>query len=63
MKNFDQFVWAMWLMYCRAPGRKTVPGEVVDLGELGSVPEKNWMRLTPYSLAQVEPEQNQNESS
>ena len=59
MNNFDQFVLAMWLMYCRAPGRKTVPGEVVDLGEVGSAPEKNWMRLTPYSLAQVEPMQNQ----
>jgi len=59
MKNFDQHVWAMWLMYCRAPGRKTAPGEVVDLGEVGSVPEKKWTRLTPYSLAQVEPEPNQ----
>ena len=49
MKNFDQFVWVMWLMYCRAPGLKTAPGEVVDLGEIGCVKEKNWSRVTPYS--------------
>jgi hypothetical protein len=23
----------MWLMYLRAPGRKILPGEIVDLGE------------------------------
>jgi len=52
MKNFDQFVWAMWLMFLRAPGRETAPGEVVDLGEIGEVREKTFLRATPYSLAE-----------
>src|ERR1700686_5788910 len=34
--SFDAFLLAMWLMYCRAPGRKTAPGEPVDLGEIGA---------------------------
>jgi hypothetical protein len=42
---------AMWLMFLRAPGRETAPGEPVDLGEIGQVREKDWTRLTPYSLA------------
>jgi hypothetical protein len=45
---------AYWLMYCRAPGRKTAPGEPVDLGEIGADVEKNWSRLTPYSPSQKE---------
>lgn len=44
----------MWLLYCRAPGCATAPGEPVDLGEIGSSPEKSWERLTPYSPAQRE---------
>jgi hypothetical protein len=51
-KSVDAFIAAMWLLYCRAPGRATAPGEPVDLGEIGSSPEKSWERLTPYSLAQ-----------
>jgi hypothetical protein len=47
----DDYVAAMWLMFLRCPSRPTAPGEPVDLGELGSAPEKNWTRLTPYSLA------------
>ena len=27
---------AMWLLFLRAPGRNTAPGEVVDLGEIGA---------------------------
>jgi hypothetical protein len=49
--NFDA-VWAYWLMYCRAPRRETLPGEAVDLGEIGQVKEKGWERLTPYSPAE-----------
>ena len=47
----DLYVAAMWLMFLRAPGRETAPGEPVDLGEIGEVREKNWDRLTPYSVA------------
>ena len=46
------FLAAMLLMYMRAPGRKTVPGEPVDLGEIGQDAPKTWERLTPYSLTQ-----------
>jgi hypothetical protein len=49
--DVDQHILAMYLMFCRAPGRKTGPGEPVDLGEIGDCREKNWNRLTPYSPA------------
>jgi len=42
----------MYLMFLRAPGRNTLPGECVDLGEIGEVKEKDWERLTPYSRAE-----------
>ncbi len=48
----DAFLTAMWLLYWRTPGRNTAPGEAVDLGEIGSSPEKSWERLMPYSPAQ-----------
>jgi hypothetical protein len=47
----EAHVLAMWLMFLRAPGTPTAPGEVVDLGEIGEVREKRFERLTPYSLA------------
>lgn len=52
--DIDAFLWAMWLMYCRAP-RKATPDldGHFDLGEIGADDEKNWERLTPYSLAQT----------
>jgi hypothetical protein len=49
--NVEAFIWAMWLMFLRAPDRKTGPGECVDLGEVGVVREKNWTRVSPYSPA------------
>jgi len=30
------YIEAMWIMFLRAPGRPTAPGEVVDLGEIGA---------------------------
>ena len=48
----ERYILAMWLMFLRTPGRKTTPGEPVDLGEIGTVREKNWSRLSPYSIAQ-----------
>ena len=48
----DKFIFAMYLMFLRAPGRKTLPGECVDLGEIGQIKEKDWERLTPYSPAE-----------
>jgi hypothetical protein len=48
----ENYIAAMWLMFLRAPGRETAPGEVVNLGEIGAVKTKDWERLTPYSLAQ-----------
>lgn len=43
--HVDGFLWAMYLMFLRAPGHKTAPGEPVDLGEIGAAVEKNWTRL------------------
>ncbi len=48
----EAHIAAMWLMFLRAPGRKTLPGECVDLGEIGTAAEKSGSRDTPYSLAE-----------
>jgi hypothetical protein len=50
--DVDSLLLAYWLLYCRAPGNKTLPGEAVDLGEIGQVKKKDWERLTPYSPAE-----------
>lgn len=47
----ETYIQAMWLMFLRAPGRQTAPGEPVDLGEIGEVREKNWTKATAYSPA------------
>lgn len=51
-KDFDTMVLRYWLMFLRAPGIETLPGEPVDLGEIGTTAEKNWTRGTPYSVAE-----------
>ncbi len=48
-----QYIAYMWLRFLLAPGRKTAPGEPVDLGEIGQVRGKNWSKATPYSIAEV----------
>jgi len=48
----ERHILAMWMMFLRMPGRKTTPGEPVDLGEIGSTRDKDWERLTPYSPAE-----------
>ena len=48
-EDFDTMVLRYWLMFLCAPGRNTLPGERVDLGEIGQVKEKDWERVTPYS--------------
>jgi hypothetical protein len=58
-RKFDPeaHVLAMFLMFARAP-RKAVP-EVdgfYSLGEIGADREKQWTRLTPYSIARREPD-------
>ena len=49
----ETYIAAMWLLFLRAPGKKTLPGEAIDLGEIGQVKSKNWERLTPYSPAET----------
>jgi hypothetical protein len=44
----EAHIAAMWILFLRAPGNQTAPGEPVDLGE---VPEKNFERWSPYSPA------------
>ena len=53
--DFDAFVSAMMLMFARAP-RKANPeiDGFFELGEIGEAPEKEWTRLTPYSIARKE---------
>jgi hypothetical protein len=50
--SFDVKVLYYWLLFLRAPGRDTLPGEHVDLGEIGQTKEKDWQRVTPYSPAE-----------
>ena len=54
--DVNAFLLAMWLMYCRAPRKETpeVDGSY-SRGEIGTDVEKNWTRLTPYSIARREP--------
>jgi hypothetical protein len=50
--NPEAYMLMMFLMYARAP-RKAAP-EVdgfYSLGEIGADREKQWTRLTPYSIA------------
>jgi hypothetical protein len=44
---------ALFLMYARAP-RRPAPDETgfYSLGEIGSAPEKTWMKATPYSISE-----------
>jgi hypothetical protein len=49
----ELYIAAMYLIFLRAPGRKTAPGEPVDLGEIGEVREKSFSRATPYSVARA----------
>jgi len=49
---YELFLAAMLMMYMRAPARKTAPGEVVDLGEIGqdALRDQRLLRDTPYSI-------------
>jgi hypothetical protein len=47
----EAYIRAMWSMFLRAPGKNTLPGERVYLGEIGETRDKDWERLTPYSPA------------
>ena len=53
-EKFRLHVEAMFLMFLRAPGKPTGPGEPVDLGEIGTTREKDWSKATPYSVARRE---------
>jgi hypothetical protein len=53
----ELYIAAMFAMYLRTPARPTREevsrGAITDLGEIGSVQEKNWKRDTPYSPART----------
>jgi hypothetical protein len=50
--DFDAFVLAMWLLFVRAPSKSEIDADgSFDLLEIGAAREKEWTRLTPYSLA------------
>jgi hypothetical protein len=50
-RNHDLLLY-YWIMFCCAPGTKTLPGECVDLGEIGGVKELRVKRMTSYSIAE-----------
>jgi hypothetical protein len=47
----DKIIFAMYVEFVRNPGRGTLPGEPVELGEIGQVEEKNWWRFIRSRLA------------
>lgn len=52
--SFDEeaFLTAMFLMFARTPRNPLPDSEgFYVLGEIGAAPEKDWTRLTPYSIA------------
>jgi hypothetical protein len=50
--DLDSHVLAMFLLWARAPRTPDPDADgMYDLSEIGSAPEKNFERLTPYSLA------------
>jgi len=49
----EAYILMMWLRFLLSPEKKTLPGECVNLGEIGEVRKKDWTRATPYSLAEL----------
>jgi len=50
--DYDAFLTAMLLMFARAPRNPNPDMDgIFSLGEIGQDREKDWERLTPYSLA------------
>jgi hypothetical protein len=50
----DALIEAYWIMFLRTPARpKPEPDGFFTLGEIGEAKEKDWERLTPYSLAKA----------
>jgi len=46
----EAYIQAMWLLFMFAPSKPAPePDGMYNLGEIGSVTNKNWTRLTPYS--------------
>jgi len=52
MDPSEAYIQRMWILWLMAPHRETFDGKSLDLGEIGSVAEKNWTKATPYSPAQ-----------
>jgi hypothetical protein len=51
MNNYsDEYIFAMYLMFLRAPGLNTLPGECVDLDEIGEVGRRIGNVLRPTAL-------------
>jgi len=50
----EEYVRARWLLFLAAPSRPR-PDETnrYDLGNIGSTPERNWLKATPYSPSQL----------
>lgn len=50
----EERIHALWLLFLAAPSRPG-PDETnrYDLGNIGSTPEKNWTKMTPYTLAKL----------
>ena len=50
-------ILALFLMYARTPRRAAPDADgMYDLSEIGADREKQWTRLTPYSIARREPD-------
>jgi hypothetical protein len=50
--DLDAHILAMFLLWAKAPRTPDPDADgMYDLSEIGSAPEKNWSKATPYSLA------------
>ena len=50
--DHDAYIAAMWILFLAAPAKPNPePDGFFTLGEIGQDREKEWERLTPYSLA------------
>jgi hypothetical protein len=50
--DLNSLLLAYFLMFARCPRTPNPDADgMYDLSEIGSAPEKNWSKATPYSLA------------
>ena len=48
----ERFIFGMFLLYATRPAKPSAEDDGSHyIGDVGTAPEKNWTKATPYSLA------------